>query len=168
MKKFKNKLKDNFLKTRPTESLDNDNDTLTKRMKFNFSYLDCDQPGCDKISDWKDIQLHKLFEKLKEYSRENIGHWEHEPIGGGNKRRCIYENYIIFPTHSELKQPNYVPHQVQWGRFRLEAKMRLAGFVVPIEYHDEIHKKTGLRFDKNTFYVVFLDSKHKFYPVEPK
>ncbi len=59
-----------------------------------------------------------------------------------------------------------IPIEAKWGRFRLKSKVRLVGFVIPEEFHDKIHEKTGLRFDKNTFYVVFLDKEHKFYKVE--
>lgn len=60
-----------------------------------------------------------------------------------------------------------VPIEAWWGRFRLENKVRLIGFVLPDE-HDGKEQKTGsnIRFDKNTFYIVFLDKNHQFYEVE--
>ena len=61
-----------------------------------------------------------------------------------------------------------MPHQANWGRFRLESDMRLVGFVVPNEYHDLINEKTKLRYDKNTFYIVFIDPSHGFYLTKEK
>jgi hypothetical protein len=56
-----------------------------------------------------------------------------------------------------------VPHQARWGRFRLGAKARLIGFVVPDEYRVKIHSGTNMKFDCNTFYAVFLDRDHTFW-----
>ena len=61
-----------------------------------------------------------------------------------------------------FKPPTYVPHQARWARFRLEYDIRLAGFVIPGEYNGKEHNGTKMRFDCNTFYVVFLDRDHKF------
>jgi hypothetical protein len=85
------------------------------------------------------------------------------PIGAHGKVLAIYG---AFPAHSHFAHPKSVPHQMCWGRFRLGNAIRLAGFVVPIEYHDQIQQSTGYRFDSNTFYVVFYDDDHDFYPTE--
>lgn len=61
--------------------------------------------------------------------------------------------------------PKIVPIDAKWGRFRFNSKKRLVGFIVP---KDEIHPQTNYRFDKNTFYVVFLDKNHEFYTTEKK
>ncbi|MDZ5455911.1 hypothetical protein SM757_04945 [Azohydromonas lata] len=82
------------------------------------------------------------------------------PIG---KIGNVLSIYGAFPQNSEFTHPRHVPHQAQWGRFRLDRASRLVGFVVPKEY--ELREKTseGFYFDCNTFYVVFLDGTHSFY-----
>ncbi len=75
----------------------------------------------------------------------------------------VYINYGDFPRKSNFFHPKNVPHQVYWGRFRLDLDLRLLGFVVPDDYHGKTNIKTGMTYDKNTFYVVFLDPEHNFY-----
>ncbi len=164
MKNFQNSKKDSFINSFPQASLDSETDTLSNRMKFNFSYFDSSQSLCEDIKNMQKDDSNKIFKKLIEYSRENLEHWENMKIGSGKHRNSIYVNYGAFPKHSKLKHPSYIPHQVLWGRFRLEYDKRLIGFVVPDEYNGKIHCKTGKAFDKNTFYVVFVDPEHNFYP----
>jgi predicted component of type VI protein secretion system len=75
-------------------------------------------------------------------------------------------NYGAFPAKSSFTHPKYIPHQADWARFRLGSKVRLIGFTVPAELHKTPHRKSGELFDKNTFYVVFLDRDHIFYLTE--
>lgn len=168
MSKFKNKKKDKYLLTIPTESLDQDTNNISRRMKFNFSFIDETQGLGLNITKLSKDQSNKLITKLKEYSRESFIHWERMKIGSGNHRNSVYVNYITFPNHSNFTFPKNVPHQVEWGRFRLESGLRLVGFTIPNDYHDKIHKKSGCRFDINTFYIVFFDHEHNFYPTKKK
>ncbi len=163
MKIFRNTQKTEFLKSIPTASLDSKDDKLASKMKFNFSYIDTTQEAGQNIEDWSEGQLHKFFKKLIDYSRENIEYWKNIRIGSGKKRNSVCVIYGNFPSNSLFKHPKNVPHQVLWGRFRLEHSVRLIGFVVPNEYHEKRHDGNGKLFDKNTFYVVFLDSLHNFY-----
>ncbi|MGK0290979.1 MAG: hypothetical protein ACI86H_002443, partial [bacterium] len=80
-----------------------------------------------------------------------------------HKKQHTLEIYGNFPLRSKFKHPTYIPHQVQWARFRLENLVRLIGFVIPNEYNGEVHEGTKQKFDSNTFYVVFLDQNHEFY-----
>jgi len=162
MSKFQNKKKIKFLaglSARP--SLNDINNDLTMRCKFNFSYFDPSQDVGQKFSEWSHKQLYELLGKLKDYTTKPLDYWRYQRIGsGGLKVLVIYEN---FPHKSKFVCPNYIPHQAQWGRFRLGSKLRLVGFTVPTELHKTPHVKTCEFFDKNTFYVVFLDRYHKFY-----
>lgn len=161
MKRIRNSKKESFLSSIPTASLDSDGDDLTKRCKFNFSYLDSTQKAGQKIEDWSLSELQKLFDKLHQYSRESLKYWQKQPIGSG--RNHVLEIYKKFPVRSDFQHPKHVPHQVLWSRFRLEGSVRLVGFVVPDDYDNKRHKKTQQCFDCNTFYVVFLDAEHRFY-----
>lgn len=163
MSKYKNKRKTNFLESIPKISLDNKDDTLTIKCKFNFAYFDNSQDAGDDFMDWSEAELVKLLNKIKEFSKNSLEYWQRQPIGTGKHRSNVFEIYDRFPIHSDFTHPKHVPHQIFWGRFRLEGSVRLVGFVIPEEYHDKFHEKTGVRFDKNTFYVVFLDKNHRFY-----
>lgn len=156
-----NSKKDGFLASIPTSSIDSKDDTLTRRCKFNFSYMDFSQPAGQKFEEWTHEQLFKLLDKLCAYCKEPLKYWENQKIGG--KKNSVLEIYGGFPRVSDFKHPPHVPHQAMWARFRLESSVRLVGFVLPPEYDKKQHPGTGLYFDCNTFYVVFLDVDHRFY-----
>ncbi len=63
----------------------------------------------------------------------------------------------------EMMIPN-VPKEVTWARFHITGTCVLAGFVIPPDWHGESPDDRDLTFDKNTFYVVFLDQNHDFFP----
>jgi hypothetical protein len=156
----KNKDKESFLDSIPTASLDIDQDTLASRCKFNFSYFDNSQPAGQDFNEWSHEKLHKLLNKLVNYSKETLTHWTRQKVGKSGTVLAIYNG---FPSKSDFSLPKSIPHQARWARFRLEHDCRLVGFVIPEEYDKMIHKKTGYIFCSNTFYVVFLDQHHKFY-----
>ncbi|SFV75354.1 hypothetical protein MNB_SM-3-374 [hydrothermal vent metagenome] len=156
----KNSKKQNFLNSIPIISLEDATNDLTLRCKFNFSYFIVDSAGQD-FKDWSQNELSKLFDKLKEYSKFSLSHWENQKVGN----YPVFVKYDYFPKNTDFTKPKHVPHQAIWSRFHIENKKRLIGFVIPDEYHDMIHQKTSKRFDTNTFYVVFLDKEHKFYKV---
>ncbi|MCC4599765.1 hypothetical protein [Xanthomonas melonis] len=161
MTKFGNARKDAFLQELPRNELASKDDCLTSRCKFNFHYFVPDSPGQD-WGDWGVVGLSKLLRKLQMYSERSLSDWENERAGGLR----LLTFYNDFPLRSEFKHPQNVPHDVRWGRFRLEQKIRLVGFAVPTEKKGIEHIKTKQRFCTNTFYVVFLDREHKFYITE--
>ncbi|EOI5817605.1 hypothetical protein ACMS04_000108 [Cronobacter malonaticus] len=166
-KKFVNTNTVNFLKTfENLESLDSEQCNLSMRCKFNFSYFDKSQDNAGKISDWSLDNISDFFDKLIDYSSKSLS--QLQQIGIGKKRQSLLSIYDSFPSHSMFVRPKNVPHQARWGRFRLDQNKRLIGFVVPDEYHGMRHEKTGMLYDKNTFYVVFIDSGHLFYPMKGK
>ncbi|MBK7001439.1 MAG: hypothetical protein IPH35_16120 [Rhodoferax sp.] len=159
MKSFKNSGKDDFLSSFPSASIDIDTDPLASRCKFNFSYFEVQKVG-QNFADLKKETLIELFDKLKEYSKESLDYWRGQRVG---KSGTIFATYGGFPARSDFTHPKHVPHQVEWGRFRLDWSFRLCGFTVPKSYNGTIHKGKGYIFCSNTFYVVFLDENHKFY-----
>ena len=165
MSRFENKRKTNFFKAiKALPSLEDETNNLTIRCKFNFSYFDSSQGAGQKFIDWTHKQLCELLGKIKEYTAKPLDYWRNQRVGKGGLK--IHEIYGGFPTKSDFVRPKHVPHQAQWGRFRLGWKRRLVGFTIPTELHKTPHKKTGEFFDKNTFYVVFLDRDHKFFLTE--
>jgi hypothetical protein len=165
MTSFKNKGKNKFLSEILTASIDLASDTLASRCKFNFSYFTV-QPGSQDFIDLNVNELRKLFEKLKEYSRQPLTYWRTCPIGRSSGN--VFDEYGRFPEKSDFYHPKSVPHQAMWGRFRLESATRLCGFTVPNSYHKTLHVNNRDYFCSNTFYIVFFDRDHKFYKTNPK
>lgn len=149
---------ESFLDTIPTASIENPTDILAQKSKFNFSYFINDNAGQD-FRDWTKKQLYELFDKLKEYSKFPLAHWENVIQGG----YPLFVQYSHFPTNTEFEKTKSIPHQAIWSRFRLEGDSRLIGFVLPSEYDNKEQNQSNYRFDTNTFYVVFLDEHHRFY-----
>ena len=164
--KFPNSGKDKFLASMPEASLDSESDSLVLRCKFNFSYFEKQDVG-QGFDDLTKEELVRLIEKMKEYGRESLKYWRKQQIG---KHGTVFASYGAFPSRSEFKRPKYVPHQVEWGRFRLDWSTRLCGFTVPQRYHGRIRDSDENIFCANTFYLVFIDPNHKFYQgnLEPK
>ena len=159
MKKFDNSSKDKFLSQFPIASIDSEKDLLTARCKFNFSYFEV-QPSGQNFSDLDQVRLAGLFEKLKEYSKESLDYWRNQRVG---KSGTVFSIYGKFPSRSEFTLPRHIPHQAEWGRFRLDLSFRLCGFSIPKSHDAKVHIGTGRIFCSNTFYVVFLDENHCFY-----
>lgn len=166
MSGFKNTKKEEFLKKLPSTSLEGETNDLTSRSKFNFSYFDEGQAAGQKFHEWSHEQLTKLLNKLKEYSRDSLDHWQRQYIGSGKHRSQVLAVYDQFPRVSDFEHPKHVPYEAMWARFRIEWDVRLIGFIVPTSLHKKSHPKTGQLFDANTFYLVFLDANHKFYKTE--
>jgi len=162
MKSYENSRARRYLEQLPVTSLDGEEDTLSARCKFNFSYFDI-QEASQSFEDWNHDQLVKLLNKLKEYSKESLQHWKNTSLG---KSGAVLSIYGLFPKKTDFVVPKHVPHQAEWGRFRLEQAVRLVGFVLPNEYQGKVHMRTGQPFCCNTFYVVYLDKKHLFYKTE--
>lgn len=156
--KDRNRLAGEFLASIPVASIENKDDILAIKAKFNFAYFINDNAGQD-FRDWEHKQLYELFDKLKEYSKFSLSHWEKQKL----ENHPLFVKYGKFPTNTDFTVPKSIPHQAIWSRFRLEADSRLIGFVLPDEYKNTEQHTNGFRFDTNTFYVVFLDERHKFY-----
>lgn len=171
-KPFKNRKKAEFLNQLPTSTIEDCD--IVRRCKFNFSFFTDDQPAAQSFADWNDghgpSSLQGLIESLRSFSKEPLSYWKNQQSG----RQNILEVYGDFPDSkkTDFVHPPSVPHDVQWARFRLAARVRLIGFVLPIEYHNKgtscKDKNIEYLIDSNTFYVVFLDKEHKFYKTERK
>lgn len=165
--RYKNKraeVKKAQIKTLSLEQAD-----LPKRLKFNFSYLSTDPKDAYAFNELTKQELVKFLVKISAFSKESSVFWANEPVGGGGKktkhRRKILGNYGHYPklAQKDFPEPTYVPERVEWKKFRFEGGFRLIGFMIPPSLHDVDHK-SGFKFDKNTFYAVFIDPNHKFYP----
>ncbi|MDD2801249.1 MAG: hypothetical protein PHE96_07315 [Methylococcales bacterium] len=162
MNKFDNSKTKQFIKSLSSLcSLEADDNDLVIRSKFNFSYFDPSQQAGQDFNDWSPQQQCCLLNRLKEYTTKPLEYWRNERVGKGGLK--MLANYGAFPAKSSFTHPKHVPHQAEWARFRLGSKLRLIGFTVPAELHRIPHNKLNELFDKNTFYVVFLDREHRFY-----
>lgn len=162
MSRYQNTQKASFLASIPESSIHSEADELTKKCKFNFAYFD-NHPAGQSFSELTDVQLKKLMEKFQEYSKHPLQYWRDMGVGKSGSVLAIYKS---FPKVSDFEHPRHVPHEVLWGRFRLDHSFRLVGFILPPICHDTQHENTRMRFDCNTFYIVFLDAKHRFYKTE--
>ena len=160
MAKKGNSKRASFLESIPQISLNAFENNLAERCKFNFSYFVGSDTAGQDFTDWTKEELVKLMNKLKDYSQFPLTHWKTQKVG----KYPVFVNYgSAFPTNTDFTEPTHIPIEVEWCRIHLENKPRLIGFVVPDSYHDNIQEGNSFRFDKNTFYVVFLDKEHKFY-----
>lgn len=137
------------------------------RCKFNFSYFDETQTHGADFKTLLATELPSLFEKLRHYSASSLNYWRNERCGGNRSLR-ILADYDAFPPKSDFTHPKFVPTDVKWGRFRMENMSRLIGFTIPGSLAGEPTDKSGIGFDMNTFYVVFIDPDHRFYKTEKK
>ena len=161
-RKFGKKKKKKFLKGfEGLASLDSAECNLARRCKFNFSYFISNQKACGKLSDWDKDTICVFFDKLIDYSSKSLS--DLQMIGLGKNRKKLLSINDSFPKNSLFEQPKNIPHQARWGRIRLDQNKRLIGFVIPDDYHGQRHEGTGMYYDKNTFYVVFIDNNHGFY-----
>lgn len=152
--------KENFLKKIPKTDIESSK--LVKMLKFNFQFFDDSQRYASSFDDLIGDDSVKLLHKLKSFSGKSLNEWANENAGGNGL--TVYARYNDFPKKSDFDHPPHVPHDALWGRFRLGNKYRLAGFVVPDILNGEVRE--GFHFDKNTFYVVFIDREHRFYKTE--
>lgn len=161
MKRPHNHRKVSFLESIPQSSILLPSCPLARRCKFNFHYFDNSQAAGQDFCDWSLENIIKLLNKLKHYSEKSLSEWQRTKIGAGKQH--VLEVYAQFPARSDFQAPKNVPHQALWARFRLEGDMRLIGFVIPEEFNMREQNHSGYFFDSNTFYVTFLDERHKFY-----
>lgn len=97
MAKYTNSLKKSFIDNFPRVSIDDPNDKLTLKSKFNFAYFDSSQEPSQDFSDWSHTELIDLFEKLKSFSNEPLHYWLSQVIGSGKHRQHVLEIYGSFP-----------------------------------------------------------------------
>lgn len=104
------------------------------KMAFSFLHLSKNQGAT--FEEWNEEGvLLQALERLKEYSSKRI--YDND----GN-----YTIYGDFPPNSGFTHPKSVPEDAKWARIHINGKYIIAGHVV-----------------KNIFYIVFLDSNHKFW-----
>lgn len=139
---------------------------IASLLKFNFKFLDVNQKdaGFVGLEDLDDKNRLMLWEKVKSFSTESRYAWESKATGRGE--HPLLEVYGNIPKNSKAVHPKHVPSDILWARFRLEGRFRLIGFFIPDSMDKKLYKANGREylFDRNTFYAVFLDPEHNFYP----
>lgn len=160
--KFANKLKDAKIQSIIQNSLVEDLNNCAKRCKFNFHYMDFSQNYGSSFETCSNLT--KLMNKLKVFSEKSLAEWQITPLGKSHILDVYGPN---IPRGSKYIKPAYIPSGVHWARFHIEGDFRLIGFIIPNEHCDKEYQ-SGYRFDKNTFYCVFIDECHNFYPVKKR
>lgn len=155
-----NNKKSAFLKKIPKTEIETCG--ILKFMKFNFKFFDSEQKHGSSLDDLNEEEAKKLLKKLVSFSGKSLNEWSTENAGGNGL--TVYARYGNFPKPSGFVHPVHVPHDALWSRFRLGNKYRLVGFVIPDALGGVC--RDGFFFEKNTFYVVFIDKEHNFYQTE--
>lgn len=104
-----------------------------------LSLVHLDQNQGDTFEGWQsDSILARAMNTLTGYCASSI------PSQSTNQKFTIYGD---FPPSSKTNftHPNHVPEDAEWARIHVTGKQCIIGHVV-----------------RNTFYIVFLDSKHDF------
>jgi hypothetical protein len=101
-----------------------------------YSFLHfCKNQGAT-FEDWeKEGKLREAFEMLENYSKRRIDNTDK-----------TYTTYGKFPPNSDFTHPSNVPKDACWARIHVNGNHVIGGHVV-----------------ENIFYIVFLDSNHKFW-----
>jgi hypothetical protein len=160
MSKFnKNSKKKEFIARFPQSSIEGSD--IETRCKFNFSFFDDSQPCGSSLDELEPGVLAEIMNKIKAYSKNDLNFWRNQRCGAHGLK--ILSDYEKFPPKSKFTHPKFVPHDVIWSRFRMENLLRVIGFTIPREYATNT-KPGKLQYDTNTFYVVFIDLEHNFYP----
>lgn len=109
-------------------------------MLFSLRHFEDAQPYASSFEAWEESgHLSKMMGCVQHYSSQTIAQAQ---SAHGNKF-CIYGD---FPDNSDFVIPRSAPEDAKWARFHVGGPLVVAGYVV-----------------RNVFYIVFLDSKHKFY-----
>ena len=137
---------------------------------FNFFFLTEGQ-SVEKstIAYWeKEGLFSKHLSKLQDYSKRSLkGMMSDKGMRGMFK---ALRDKKAQPSDAKLHMPPEVPSCVEWYEFHLGGKQRLIGFLMPGELDGEKFPGVDSEFliSKNTFYVVYFDGGHDFWPSKLK
>ncbi|GHT74931.1 hypothetical protein FACS1894124_5540 [Spirochaetia bacterium] len=112
------------------------------RKELVFSLRDFDHTQGQTFSEWQEAKLLDTFlDKLREYCKKTLPEAQ-------QARLTIYGS---FPPESEFRPPAFIPRDAQWASLHIQGKECAAGHLID-----------------NTFYIVFLDRNHEFWPSKLK
>jgi hypothetical protein len=108
-----------------------------------YSFEDYDSSQCVGFDKWEQLgQIRPMFDKFFHYSKNC-------------KFKSMFDKkfktYTTFPENSEFKFPENITQDARWASMHLGNKPCVIGHLVD-----------------NTFYIVFFDPGHKFYPTKKK
>jgi hypothetical protein len=107
-------------------------------MELVFSFRDFDQTQGQTFAEWQNLNLLDIMlDKLKEYSKKTVP----------EAQKAGFTVYDRFPPKSGFKPPQSIPENVKWASLHIQGRECIAGHL-----------------ENNTFYVVFLDKDHRFWP----
>ena len=167
-KNFDNKRKNKQIKTLSDQVLPTKD--LIDSCSFNFFFLTEDKRVEEStIAYWeKEALLSKHLTKLQSYSKRSLkGMLCDKSMRGMLK--CLRDKSTQ-PSDARLHMPKLIPACAEWYEFHLGGQQRLIGFIMPGEFHNEKFPDVDSEFtvNKNTFYVVFFDGGHDFWPSKMK
>lgn len=163
----------NQRKNRQVEALSNQvlpTKNLIDSCSFNFFFLTEDKSVEEStIAYWeKEGLLSKHLTKLQSYSKSSLKNMLCDQ-GMSRMFKCLRDKSAQ-PSDARLHMPSAVPTCAEWYEFHLGGLQRLIGFIMPGEFHNEKFPNVDSEFmvNKNTFYVVFFDGAHDFWPSKLK
>lgn len=167
-KRFSNKRKDRQVKALSDQVLPTKE--LIDSCSFNFFFLTEDQSVEEStIAYWeKEGLFSKHLSKIQNFSKHSLK----QLLADQNFRKlfkCLRDKSAQ-PSNARLSMPSAVPSCAEWYEFHLGGLQRLIGFVMPGQFHGEKFPGVDSEFsiNKNTFYVVFFDGAHDFWPSKLK
>jgi len=143
---------------------------LIDSCSFNFFFLTENHNVEEStIAYWeKECLFSKHLSKLQGYSKRSLkGMLSDKSFRGMFK---CFRDKSAQPSDARLHMPPTVPSSAEWYEFHLGGLQRLIGFVMPGNLHGETFPgiDSECTISKNTFYVVFFDGSHHFWPSKLK
>jgi len=167
-KKYGNKRKEKQVKTLSNQVLPTKE--LMEASSFNFFFL-TEDPDIEKstIAYWEKERLFsKHLTKFQSYSKRSLKSMLADRSFRGMFKRL--RDKSAQPSDASLHMPPEIPTCADWSEFHLGGLQRLIGFMMPGNLHGEKFPDIDSEFtiNKNTFYVVFFDGGHDFWPAKKK
>ncbi|MEZ5044908.1 MAG: hypothetical protein R2828_33730 [Saprospiraceae bacterium] len=120
-------------------------DGLNKARKIVFSLALLDNSQGQNYEDWEE---YKLLSKALSRIQSLCSMTAEE----AKQQQIIKEYSKEIPVDSRFKRPNHIPEGISWISLRIQAKVRIIGFLE----------------ENYIFQIVFLDKEHQFYPSKKK
>ena len=130
---------------RKSGKLDSKTNGLDKPRKIVFSLALLDNSQGQDYEDWEEYQLlSKALSRIQGLCSMTSDEAKQQQI--------IKEYGKEIPDGSKFKKPNHIPEDISWASLRIQAKVRIIGFLE----------------ENYIFQIVFLDKEHDFYPSKKK
>jgi hypothetical protein len=145
---FDNKFKSITVSDNRTANIRTERRVKDEQIKLSLNFKDFDFKQCPPGQTLETWQEDKILDKLVKKFIDVCACSRIEALQKG-----LLKVYDAFPVNSQFKIPNHIQGDVEWGTIQRIGgqKPRLAGYIIG-----------------STFYPVFLDKEHLFFPSPKK